>query len=67
MEIPDEIMKPVILFLFLLLIFSSILSNFNIFSYFKNFSNFYLNIPLINAILASFIIYTFFYLQIFIS
>ncbi len=67
MEVPDEVLIPSAIFVFILLIITSIWNNLNIFNYFQNFKNITLNIPILNAILGAFIIYTFFYLQIFIS
>lgn len=65
MLVADEIMIPSILTLFLLLIWASQFPQINnVFWYYKTFENDFFNIKIVNALLGSFCIYTFFYLQI---
>ncbi|MDD2516406.1 MAG: prepilin peptidase [Candidatus Gracilibacteria bacterium] len=61
-EIPDEIMIPGIFIAFIILLSDTFLSS-NFFIGIKGFNG-YLSIPIINGIVCSLIIYTFFYLQI---
>ncbi|MDD2487039.1 MAG: prepilin peptidase [Candidatus Gracilibacteria bacterium] len=67
MEIPDEIMIPGIIFIFLLLIVASVSKDFNLFGFYKDFDNVLLSIPLINGILGSLVIFLFFLAQIMVS
>ena len=67
MEIPDEVLIPANLLLFVLLFVTSLGASLPIFNHFLPFQNTLLNIPIINALLGSFGIFAFFYLQIFVS
>lgn len=67
MEIPDEVLIPANIVLFILLFAVSLGVNIPIFGHFLPFENEVLNIPLINASLGAFGIFAFFYLQIFAS
>jgi len=67
MEIPDEVLIPANIILFILLFVVSLGINIPVFEHFLPFSNKLLNIPVINALLGSFGIFLFFYIQILIS
>lgn len=67
MEIPDEVLIPANILLFLLLLIASLGGNIPLFGHFLPFHNSVLNIPVINALLGAFGIFAFFYLQIFVS
>lgn len=67
MEIPDEIMIPWIILILFLLILASISKSFNIFDYYKTFVNNILNIPLVDWLLWSLVIFLFFLAQILVS
>ncbi|MDD2917141.1 MAG: prepilin peptidase [Candidatus Gracilibacteria bacterium] len=71
MEIPDEVLIPVNILLFVLLFVTSIGVPLPLFRHFLPFQNdmfnHLLDIPLLNAMVGAFAIFAFFYLQIFIS
>lgn len=67
MEIPDEVLIPANIILFVLLFAVSLGVSLPIFGHFLPFGNKALNIPLINASLGAFGVFTFFYIQILLS
>lgn len=67
MEIPDEVLIPASILLFVLLFIASVGVNIPFFDHFLPFENELLNIPLINACLGAFGIFAFFYIQILLS
>lgn len=67
MEIPDEVLIPANIILFILLFIVSLGVPLPIFEHFKTFHNEVLNIPLINALLGAGGIFAFFYFQILVS
>jgi len=67
MEIPDEVLIPANIILFILLFAVSLGINIPVFNHFLSFDNQVLNIPIISALLGSFGIFLFFYIQILIS
>lgn len=67
MEIPDEVLIPTNIILFVLLFMTSIGVHLPIFNHFLPFETDVLNIPVLNAALGAFGIFAFFYLQIWVS
>ncbi|MDD5376915.1 MAG: prepilin peptidase [Candidatus Gracilibacteria bacterium] len=67
MEIPDEVLIPVDILLFILLFIVSLGVDIPVFGHFLPFQNPILNIPLVNASLGAFGIFAFFYIQILVS
>lgn len=67
MEIPDEVLIPANILLFILLFVTSVGWNLPFFGHFLPFQNEILNIPLVNALLGAGGIFAFFYFQILIS
>lgn len=67
MEIPDEVLIPVSILLFFLLLATSLGAPIPFFSHFLSLDDALLDIPVINATLGSVLIFSFFYLQIVIS
>lgn len=67
MEIPDEVLIPANLVLFMLLFVASIGVHVPLFDHFLSFQDTLLDVPLLNALIGAFAIFAFFYLQIFVS
>jgi len=67
MEIPDEVLIPVNILLFFLLLITSLGIPLPFFSHFLLFDNTLLDIPVINATVGSVLIFSFFYVQIVLS
>lgn len=67
MEIPDEVLIPTNILLFLLLLVTSLGIPLPFFSHFLSLDSTLLDIPVINATLGAVLIFSFFYIQIIIS